>query len=776
MAASRSGAGESRRGRPRRDRPGNVWPELTSFFGRESELQEIRRLLTRSRLVTITGIGGIGKSRVASEVGRRVSASFRGGCWLVELARIREEGNVASAVAAALGIDQSMSADVEGLIVGDLDGNALLILDNCEHVADATAELADRLLHRAPQLRILATSRESLRVSGETIVALPALEVPDDGAQTAQQCSRFEAVQLFVARAELADPRFALTDANAPVVARICRQTSGIPLALELVASRVGTLSIGELSDALDRHIRFENLTRTSDERQLSMSSVLAWTYEHLGPAEQSLWRSIAVFRGGFTLAAAQEVCASDALDEDTVVTALSNLVANSIVSFDVDEERYRVLEPVRIHGAELAAGFGETHDTEVRHRQWCSTLIPPGVWSTGEQQARWMDVAGREYGNIAVALDRCLRSDAEVELEAGLALIANTFLFLGLRGSYLEIRDFMERYLARISRPSTERTIALFAAALFADWTRNYGVARERLEECERQSAPDNLGPALALYGRARTEFGEMHQKESEALLLQAVPLLAETRANVILASAYEFLAEINATSAGDHPLDLERADGFLREALACTDDDEVWQRGHVLRGLGVAAWRRGLPEEAHEHLLEALELHFRFRLTWGMSATLEVLAWLATYEGMPSHAARLHGVVDGTLNRYRGGLPASWAADRERSEQEARSALGESRYAAIYDAALSLDIEQAVEAELGRVQAAASSALTPLTQRELEIAQLISTGATNGQIAEALLISKETVKSHIRNILKKLEIDSRVQIASWYAGHVTT
>jgi non-specific serine/threonine protein kinase len=728
-------------------------------------------LLTRSRLVTITGIGGIGKSRVAAELGRRLSTSFRGGCWLVELARVREEGNVAGAVALALGIDQSMSTDVEELIVGDLEGNTLLILDNCEHVADATSLLAVRLLHRAPRLRILATSRESLRVPGETIFALPPLDAPGRDCRTAAECSRFEAVQLFAARAELADPHFAVTDENAAAVAEICRRTGGIPLALELVASRVGTLSIAELAQALERHIPFENLTRGVDERQLSMTSVLSWTYEHLGAAEQSLWRSIAVFRGGFTLAAAQEVCATDMLDEDAVVTGLSSLVANSIVSFEVDTGRYRVLEPVRIHGAELAAAAGELRAAESRHMRWCSTLIPPGVWSTGDQQGRWMDLAGQEYDNIAVALHRCLRSDRD--LEDGLALVANTFLFLGLRGSYLEIRAFVEQFLARVPEASPQRNVALFAAAMFADWTGNFAAAGERLRECERQSEGDTLGRALALYGRGRAEFGEMHQDAGEASLLEAVPLLVEAGANVVAASAYEFLAEIDFTSAGDRPMDLDRAGTFLLRALGCTGEDEIWQRGHVVRGLGVLAWRRGLVDEARRHLLEALELHFRFRLTWGMSATLEVLAWLATFEGAPSHAARLHGVVDRTLDRYRGGLPPSWAADRERSEREARSSLGRAKYDAIYRAALAVDVEQAAEAELGRAGGASSGTSARLTQRELEIAQLIATGATNGQIGEELLISKETVKSHIRNILAKLQIDSRVQIASWYVAH---
>jgi DNA-binding CsgD family transcriptional regulator len=218
---------------------------------------------------------------------------------------------------------------------------------------------------------------------------------------------------------------------------------------------------------------------------------------------------------------------------------------------------------------------------------------------------------------------------------------------------------------------------------------------------------------------------------------------------------------------------MDLDRAGTFLLRALGCTGEDEIWQRGHVVRGLGVLAWRRGLVDEARRHLLEALELHFRFRLTWGMSATLEVLAWLATFEGAPSHAARLHGVVDRTLDRYRGGLPPSWAADRERSEREARSSLGRAKYDAIYRAALAVDVEQAAEAELGRAGGASSGTSARLTQRELEIAQLIATGATNGQIGEELLISKETVKSHIRNILAKLQIDSRVQIASWYVAH---
>src|SRR5215472_16699900 len=362
----------------------NLPAELTSFVGRRGELAEVRRLLAASRLVTLIGVGGVGKTRLALRAAAGLRRAFRDGVCLVQLDQLREEALVAQAVASTLGLQDRAGHAPAAMLAEYLAGRQLLlVLDNCEHLVDAAAKLANQLLRAAAGLRVLATSREALTIDGEMVLAVPSLPVPQAGQPlTAAGLGVFPAAQLFAERAAQVVPGFALTGANVAAVAGICRRLEGLPLAIELAAARMPVLSAEQIDERLgDRLGLLTRGGRARPARQQTLRASIEWSFELCTGAERLVWARLSVFAGGFELDAAEGVCADDRLAAGRVLDLVAGLAGKSILIADLREgvARYRLPEPLREFGQERLRESGEDRALRRRHRDWHEQLAQRG-------------------------------------------------------------------------------------------------------------------------------------------------------------------------------------------------------------------------------------------------------------------------------------------------------------------------------------------------------------------------------------------------------------
>ncbi|HEV2741795.1 MAG TPA: hypothetical protein VGV91_01430 [Rubrobacter sp.] len=391
--------------------PNNLPLELSSFVGREKELAEVGRLLENNRLMTLTGTGGCGKTRLALAVAGELVDGFEGGVRLVELAPLADPSLVPQAVGSTLGVrEQPGRSPTETLSDYLRPKKALIILDNCEHLVEACAELAETLLRSCPKLRVLATSREALGITGEVAWPVPSLSLPDlRRLPEIEGLPRNEAIRLYLERTAAVKPSFALTEQNAPLVARVCYQLDGIPLAIELAAARAKVLSVEQIADRLDDSFRLLSAGgRTVSPRHSTLQAAMDWSHELLSDEEQVLFRRLSVFAGGFTLEAAESACAGEDLGGDEVLGLLSHLVDKSlVVAWERDEQmRYRLLETVRQYGRDKLRGSGEDAELGRRHAAFFVTLAEEAERErSGPDQARWLVRLEAEHDNVRAAL-----------------------------------------------------------------------------------------------------------------------------------------------------------------------------------------------------------------------------------------------------------------------------------------------------------------------------------------------------------------------------------
>ena len=427
-------------------RSDNLPTELTTFIGRESELEELAALVRRSPLVTVVGTAGCGKTRLAVEAAARQAGQFRDGVWLVELAPLSQSGLIADAVAAAVGLRPGREArELEALVDSLATREALIVLDNCDHLVAACAHLAETLLRACPQLQMLATSREPLAVSGEVVWRLPPLTLPEPGRpDTPAELLRSESIRLFVDRAGAAQPGFALNARNAADVALICHSLDGVPLAIELAAASVGSLPPGEIGRRLGESFRLlRQERRTAEPRRQTLEGALDWSYRLLDADEAALLRRLAVFAGTFDLAAVESVCGNE-----DVVDVLGRLVRKSLVVAEEiqGESRYRLLEMIRQYARERLAEADETATLAEQHARWYGELPeragPPGT----ESRLRLLDL---EPDNLRAALGWLLAHDPA----AALRLADSLGDWWMMRGRLVEGREWLEAAVERSSQ-----------------------------------------------------------------------------------------------------------------------------------------------------------------------------------------------------------------------------------------------------------------------------------------------------------------------------------
>jgi predicted ATPase/DNA-binding CsgD family transcriptional regulator len=764
--------------------------ELTSFVGRARELAEVKRLLAAARVVTLAGPGGIGKSRLALRAAHQLGRYFPDGVWMAELAELDGPDLVPYALARAMSVHERLEDSiVDALVVALRERRLLVVLDNCEHLLEACRELVTSLVSGCPGVRVLCTSRERLGVAGETTVVLPALELPAAGERLpAAGLAEVEALRLLVDRAVAVAPGFAVTEDNCGAAGDICRRLDGLPLAIELAAVRLASMTPCDLLERLDDRFRLLAAGRRARPgRSQTLRATVDWSHELLGPDERVLWRRLSVFAGGFGLEAAEAVCAGAGLQREQIAGLIGRLVDSSILTMAHQGRhgRYRMLETVRLYGTERLRGAGEDRELARRHAAWYANLISPAdrPWWGAPEQADVLDLLDVEWANVEAALDFCAGSPAAAGPglpELGLRMAADLWLYWGIRGRYQIGRRHLETFLALSPAPTGTRAMALWAFGMSAQATGDHEAALAGFEEARRVSEQTggDRELAYALFG-----LGAVRLRRGETEL--AGELLAESRETMrgvddAFGRAFTLYLLATVMAAAGRVADARRLalEGLHASELA----GDKFGGGNLGTLLGILEWLAGDQQAAEARLKEAVRIRARIGHRWGMFTSLEALAWVAQSSGRPERAALLLGASAALWHELGNALYPQWQAYHDRCEAAARAGLGEGRYHTCWQEGCALGRDQAVAAALEDEGAATAARPAPaaadadafeLSARELEVARLVADGLSNPAIASALFVSVATVKTHVSHILAKLGLDSRTQLARWVTGH---
>jgi len=624
----------------------NLPIQLTTFIGREREIEDVKRLLAKARLLTLMGTGGAGKTRLSIQVAADLIDQFQKGVWLVELAPLTDPALVVQAVATTFQVREAAGRSLLDLLVDYLQPKSLLlVLDNCEHLVAASAQLTSALLRACPNLKILATSREALGVAGEVAYQVPPLSRPDPRrAQSLAQLNEFESVQLFVERGVHSQPRFALTDANAKAVAHICHRLDGIPLAIELAAARVKVLTVEQIATRLDD--RFRLLTggsRTGLPHHQTLRAAMDWGYDLLSEEERTLLRRLAVFAGGFNFEAVEAICTGDGVEVFAILDLLTSLVDKSLVVAEGlnGDIRYRLLETIRQYGLEKLQGSGEIAAVHGRHLAWYLDLAERAEPELhGPDQKGWLSQLEMEHDNLRAALE--WTKVGEREAEAGLRLAGALHRFWAMGGHLSEGREWLEGAVKRTEAPSPARAKAIFGAAALAFGQGDYG----RAEDLSGQSLAlyrelgDKLSIALSLNLHAFLNRNRGDHGRAVALLEDSLRLCRELDHAWALAETL-FILALTVRRQGDY----ERAKALLEESLV------LWRRtgdksglARSLASLGVVARLQGDYARAQALHEESLALHRELGHRFEVAEVLLMLGAVAQNQGDYARAAALH------------------------------------------------------------------------------------------------------------------------------------
>jgi predicted ATPase/DNA-binding CsgD family transcriptional regulator len=809
---------------------GNLPAEPNSFIGRKRDLAELARLLVDVRALTLCGPGGIGKTRLALRLACEVVPNFPDGAWLAELADTRDPSMVLPRIAAVLGVREERGRPLAETLTDTLrPRQLLLILDTCEHVVNPCAALVQQLLAGCPGLRVITTSREPLRVRGETVWRVPPLELPGLAAEFGTgELARNEAARLFAERAAAARPGFVLHAANAAAVARLCCTLDGIPLAIELAAARVGALSVEQIAARVgDRFQLLATGDRTAPQRQQTLRAAVDWSYELLTGPEQVLLRRLAVF-SGWNLEMAEHVCADDVIPADRVLDLLAALVDKSLVTLDAEVEgdaRYRLLDTIKEYAADRLNASGEELALRQRHRDNFLRMIESIVdRAFGRGDPAWPErvslyrKAWAERDNLRAVLSFCLEHG---DADHGLRLCSGLRSPWVVHGDVAEGVSWLDRFLSMdgdVSPQVRARAMALRAELAFEQ--QDYALASDSAEAAVNlvgslgtagsasplrllalvslragrheealaradaavqaaQADADIWEGGLALATRALIIARQGRLDEAQRVFYQALDVLRDNNRWGSAQTRYG-LGHL-AAARGDHAAALLH----FRDALAVYRIlDARPDMARALAGIGSVALAEGDLGLASSSMTESLQLSLATGQRLAIARGLEAYAALAIASGDPAGSARLAGTAR-ALRRALGQDPAA--------RPGADDLLGPARreLGAEATAALLAEGEDMSPLEAFRLAAAGSAGHSPgsaghggpaqeapqsgsagtLTARELQITTLIARGLSNRGIADELVISPATAARHVANIFSKLGFSSRAQVAAWVA-----
>ena len=755
--------------------PGQLPAEVTTFVGRRFERSSIRELLSESRLVTLTGFGGIGKTRLAMRMASELRRAFPDGVCFVPLGTLGEADEVPDQIAGALGLyGRSTHSGTVAIVEYLRKRTLLLVLDNCEHVVDVAAIMVDTLLRNCPKVRILATSREPLRVDGEVAHAVAPLTCPGPAGSGSDSLQQYEAVQLFLDRARASASGFVLNESNRVAVATICSKLEGIPLAIELAAARLTPLSATELEKGLtDQWELLSRGRRTAPHRQSTMAACIEWSFDLCTPAERTLWARAAVFVDGFEYYAAAAVCSGPG-DDEPIHETLASLVDKSVLATTRDETttRFRMLPPIRQRGLAELARMNGGDEQRRRHRDFYLDLVAQAHdgWLSSSQ-LQWIDRVRREVGNIAEALELCTAEPTAVD--PGLRACAHLLEFIHVHGLFRQGRRWCDRLLASPSDDPTSRALGLRAACWWAALQGDVESAESLLAE-GRALADRTGGETQVLLtqtaGLVAMYAGDLD--DAEHLLDDAIRGFTASGIDAESAHCWMLLAIVSALRG-----DAERALECHRAGLAITEPvGETWLRSWSLWAAGFAQWTRGDSESAQTLLKECLRLEQLMAEPLGIGTVMETTAWIvATTES--ERAAVLMGAAKNEWDRIETSIHTLPGLDvRHRDSMgTVRGLLGEEAFDRAWSRGRSLDQASAIavcleeEPRRRTVAVATTSTKEILSRRERQIAELVHQGLSNKEIADTLVISPRTAEAHVEHILVKLGFTSRTQVAAW-------
>jgi len=756
----------------------NLPAEVTSFVGRRQELREVKRLLTTTRLLTLTGSGGVGKTKLALRAAADMSRGFPDGARLVPLGSTRDPMLVTQAVFNALAVqDLSAGLSLSSLTEYLAGKRMLLVLDNCEHLLDACAVLVGALLASCPDLHVLATSRQALGVVGEVRMVVPPMSLPGEGEEiSVQQLLSCDAVWLLSERAAAVVPGFAVERANAEQVLTLCRRLDGIPLALELAAVRLGSLSLEQLNQGLASELSILGAAnRGAEARQQTLEATIGWSYGLLDEAERLLWARLSVFAGGFEADAAVEVCCDPRIPTGQIVGLLGALVDKSILKRQLtgtNPPRYWLLETMRQYGRERLREAGEQTTALQRHFGWIGVIAESiGAWDS--RQVALFDRMHREQDNLWAALDFCSQQPAGAAAAAELA--QHLMPYWASRGPFGDVRRVLVSLAELAPQDSVARGRLLWVAAVMAATQNDYEACAAFCEESLRIGTAardvEVVGWALILASVPRRRNGDL--AGAKECVESALSLARLMRLGHVELQAHTNLCPV-LVAAGD----IDRAIELGEQGVALSEErGESWCRGYLLDFLARAYCLRGDREKAEALAREAAVYKHAVDDRNGLTMVLETLAWMSAQRGRHERAAVLLGCAQRVRDSASLTLIELYRQQHEQSVSIATHGLGQKAFDAAFarGRAMTVDVGVAfVEEQKAPARPAPPVKAAPeaeLTCRQLEIARLVADDLTNRQIAAQLFLSERTVETHITNILNKLGLSSRIQIGRWVA-----
>lgn len=723
--------------------PNNLPLQLTSFIGREREMEDLKRVLATTSLVTLTGPGGGGKTRLATQVAADLIEEFQHGVWLVELAALSGPSLLPQAVAAVLNVREEGQRPLTDTLRDYLeDKDLLLILDNCEHIVEACARLVDALLRSCPKMKILATSREALRIGGERIFPVLSLNTPDPQyLPQIDYLSQFDAVRLFIDRAVAVAPQFIVDNANAPVVAEICYRLDGIPLAIELAAARLGAMSADMILDRLDDRFRLLSKgDRSVLPRHQTLGAVIDWSYNLLSEDERTLFRRLGLFAGSWTLDAAEVLCCGEGIEACDILELLTSLVDKSLVQMDQSQMdfRYRMLENVRQYAGEKASATNEIEGIRSRYIDYYLTLAEEGekksYWggeSTGPKRL------AADFDNFRVALTWAFE-DIESYGEAGLRLAGALWIVWWTFGYLNEGRDWLERAIREYPTGGAPRAKALNNLGCIAwqqgDYQDAYAYTGESILIYRDQVPEDKQGLANAIHIHGHVQFDQKDYSQARTTFEESLKIFRQIDDQINICTLVSDLGNVDyhegnyqsaktlyeeclamARNRGDQSLvsvnllrlgnifrlegDYQQAGELYEESLEILREMESYlELAGNLHRLGYIAQYRRDYQKAAELFAESLEMQQAMGNRQGIAECLEGLAGLSVLTGDLEQGVKLFAAVEELLSTIGAPLGPADRAEMERDLSIAKGQLNDEVFSTAWSEGAELSLDQAI------------------------------------------------------------------------------
>lgn len=737
----------------------------------------IRRLLAEARVVTLTGPGGVGKTRLAERVMSAVGEQFPDGVVFAEFAQLRDPGLVYNVLAQRLGLRGHTPRPVEASVIEYLrERRMLLVLDNCEHLLHECALLAATLVRSCPRLTVLTTSRQSLGVAEERLFPVPSLAIPGAGVLEPDQVATYDAVRLFIERAAARMPSFKLTEETAADLTWICRHLDGLPLAIELAAARIRTLTVGQIAQRLRRRLpTLASGARTAPQRQQTLQATLEWSYHLCSPAERLMWQRAAVFPGSFELDAAEAVCGGAGLEPAQVLDLIDELLDKSVV---VRSEQdgvvcYRMLETVREYGRDQVERAGDLVRLARLHAVWYGGLLLRfGAQWLSVDQVAWVNAARRNLANIRTATETAL-SEPEIAWTVVTPGYA-AYQLWPLLGLLPEAQQWTERALPHIPPDAREYGLARWCIGMATLVRTDFAPAEARLAEAGAFAArtADLVLAAQVTLAQGLLSLLRGNYGRTVALLSDGSPTRQTGRALEDELANQWVLGWAQGLNG-----DADAARATLRTGLAASVEcGEIYYRGWLYDALLQTEWADGEGAAAETAGLQALRLEVEIGNLHGIATTATILAQIAVGHEQPQRAATLFGIaatVWGELGTSPAGFPYAAARHRDYRAQ-AVTALGQAAFDRAHARGRAMSLPAALRYALGEQPAPPADedeeiSEPVLTKREIEVAELVARGLTNREIAAELHIASRTAETHVEHILTKLDLRTRTGIAAW-------